>query len=106
MLSSWLGWIESNAPQSQVRIRTDSNRLMFTYAQMGAGICPTPMKLGDSMPELVRITGCVDVLGLDIWLLTHADLRRSAKVQAFMDFMHEPMRRAFHVEDLYRSDWP
>jgi DNA-binding transcriptional LysR family regulator len=35
---------------------------------------------------LRRLTGPLDELANGIWLLTHADLRQTARVRAFMDF--------------------
>ena len=42
--------------------------------------------VGDRHPGLVRVGGVVPDLDVDLWLLTHADLRHSARVRAFIDF--------------------
>ena len=36
-------------------------------------------------PELVRIGPPIADLDVDLWILTHADLRHSARVRAFME---------------------
>jgi DNA-binding transcriptional LysR family regulator len=53
-----------------------------------AGLAATvlPCFVGDRHPGLVRVGGVVPDLDVDLWLLTHADLRHSARVRAFIDF--------------------
>ena len=52
-------------------------------AGVGAGVLPC--FIGDHTPGLVRFGERLPDLGDAIWLLTHADLRNSARVRAFMD---------------------
>lgn len=42
--------------------------------------------LGDSDPKLVRLPGVPLMPYHPIWVLTHADIRGSARVAAFTDF--------------------
>ena len=48
----------------------------------GVGIALLPCGMGDNHPELVRLNGLAPVEVQDIWLLTHSDLRRTARIQA------------------------
>ena len=45
-----------------------------------------PASSATNSRDLVRIGGIVPELDVDLWLLTHADLRHSARVRAFIDF--------------------
>ncbi len=45
-----------------------------------------PCFLGDREPGLVRVPGAVPIPDRSIWLLSHAELRRTARVRAFIDF--------------------
>jgi DNA-binding transcriptional LysR family regulator len=54
-------------------------------AGAGLGYCLIPAFIGDVAPGLRRVTELRDVGGA-LWLLTHNDLRQSARVRVFMDF--------------------
>ena len=57
--------------------------------EAGLGIGPLPCWSADGRPGLIRLSGLEPELGAGLWLLTHPDLRHSARVRAFMDFMAE-----------------
>lgn len=46
-----------------------------------------PCYLGDPDTRLARVGDPVDALAIDLWLLLHADLRRSARVRALVDLL-------------------
>jgi DNA-binding transcriptional LysR family regulator len=52
----------------------------------GIGLGPLPCFIGDTEPGIERVTE-PDIGKEGLWLLTHADLRSSARVRAFLDFM-------------------
>jgi DNA-binding transcriptional LysR family regulator len=52
----------------------------------GIGIGPLPCFIADARPSLVRLTEPNPDFSAGLWLLTHPDLRQSARVRAFMDF--------------------
>ncbi len=54
--------------------------------QAGLGLAILPCFVGDTTPGIVRATERPPVPSRDIWVLTHRDLRRTARVRAFMDF--------------------
>ena len=41
--------------------------------------------VGEQRPSLVRLGPPIPELAVDLWLLTHPDLRRSPRVRAFVD---------------------
>lgn len=53
----------------------------------GMGIGPLPCFIADMKPGLVRLSEINPDFSAGLWLLTHPDLRQSARVRAFMDFM-------------------
>lgn len=57
----------------------------------GIGIGLLPCVEGDSDPRVRRLGEVVPELHTDLWLLTHQDLRRSARVRAFMEHMAAAM---------------
>ena len=49
------------------------------------GLSLLPHYLGDSSETLQKLPIVIDELNTGLWLITHPDLIRSAKVHAFMD---------------------
>jgi DNA-binding transcriptional LysR family regulator len=52
----------------------------------GAGIALLPCLIGRATPGLVQVGAPKPELAEGLWLLTHEDLRHTARVRAFMDF--------------------
>ena len=52
----------------------------------GIGIGPLPCFIADARPTLARLTPVNPDFTAGLWLLTHPDLRQSARVRAFLDF--------------------
>ncbi|WP_040488141.1 LysR family transcriptional regulator [Fodinicurvata sediminis] len=86
-------WMERQGLQDSCRYRLDSLLAMTVAARDGAGLAVLPCYLGDGAPELRRLGAAIPELATDLWLLTHPDLRRVARIRAFMDFVAEAVRR-------------
>jgi len=96
---TWLGWQdlvpfpdwvkESPYPHLPVRHQLNNALLQVAAAKAGLGLALIPCFLGDAEPDLVRLPPGHPLPGYDIWLLTHRDLRNSARVRAFLDFLAE-----------------
>ena len=61
-------------------------------ARNGLGLAMLPCLLGDADPDLVRVGDMPPVPSRTLWLLTHADLRNTARVRAFMQFAERALR--------------
>ncbi|MFK7751866.1 MAG: LysR family transcriptional regulator [Sedimentitalea sp.] len=61
-------------------------------ARGGLGLAMLPCIMGDNDPALVRATDRKPIKARDIWLLTHSDLRRTARIRAFMTFAEKVLR--------------
>jgi DNA-binding transcriptional LysR family regulator len=55
--------------------------------ESGIGIGPLPCFIADARPALVRLSPPNPDFSTGLWLLTHADLRHSARVRVFLDFL-------------------
>jgi DNA-binding transcriptional LysR family regulator len=60
---------------------------LLEAVEAGTGIGPLPCFIADASPTLVRLSDINPEFSAGLWLLTHPDLRQSARVRAFMDFM-------------------
>ncbi len=93
----WLGFCGGNAPararrwlEEAVEPRRQACRIelvlaMAEAAVAGVGAAILPCFIGDARPGLVRVGSPLAELDVDLWILTHADLRHSARVRAFME---------------------
>jgi DNA-binding transcriptional LysR family regulator len=58
----------------------------------GLGAARLPCFVGDSDPLLVRLSGVPIFNKSPIWVLTHADLRRVRRIEAFTSFAAARLR--------------
>lgn len=70
--------------------------LQQAAARGGLGLAMLPCFIGDSDPGLVRASSRKPTKARDIWLLTHSDLRRTARIRVFMAFAEKVLREAKH----------
>lgn len=82
-------WLERHHPKSVVTFRSDSLSALFEAAKQGLGVAPLPFFLGDPEPGLRQVMAPPKEFASELWLLTHPDLRRTARVRAFVDFLLE-----------------
>jgi DNA-binding transcriptional LysR family regulator len=80
-------WIAKNIPPGRVILKGNSLLVLLAAARAGIGIAPSPCYLGDADPALIRAGPVIPEMASALWLLTHPDLRRVARIRAFLDFM-------------------
>ncbi len=78
-------WLTKNISPHAFSYRTSSliNQLMAVKA--GLGVALLPCYLGDQESDIERILEPLDELTRELWLITHKDLRNTARVRAFFD---------------------
>ncbi len=80
-------WIENNVPSKNIVFRcTDTNLLELALAS-GIGIGFMTEQRAKLNQDLVEIFPPIDEWSVRHWLVTHGDLHRSAKVQAFLKIL-------------------
>ncbi len=80
-------WIAEKIPRQQVVFRGNSLLALRAAARAGLGVAPLPCYFGDVDPALVRAGPSIPAMASALWLLFHPDLRRVARIRAFLDFM-------------------
>lgn len=80
-------WINATIPPERVVLRTGSLVTLQAAVRAGMGVAPLPCYLGDIDAPLRRVGAPMPEFDAGLWLLTHPDLRRVARIRAFMDFM-------------------
>jgi len=62
---------------------------MHDAVRAGAGIGFMPVYLGEADPNLVQVLPPREDWTSPLWLVTHVDLHRTTKVQAFLKFLKD-----------------
>ncbi|HJR20540.1 MAG TPA: LysR family transcriptional regulator [Dongiaceae bacterium] len=91
MAADWLG---RAAPSTAFVYRTSSLVNQLAAAKAGIGLALLPCYLGDGRRDLVRaLADPVPELAAELWIVTHADLKATARVRAFFDIVGEGLAR-------------
>ena len=80
-------------PPRRIVYRTNSVLALAEAVEAGIGIGHLPCFVGDVRPDLVRLAAPEPRFSADLWLLTHPDLRKAARVRALLDFLAEEIAR-------------
>lgn len=80
-------WLARAAGGAAPAFRANSILAQYHAVRAGAGLGVLPCFLADPDTALARVLPPEPDMGSELWLLTHADLRRTARVRAFLDFM-------------------
>lgn len=80
-------WMQKHIAAERVGIRVTSLVAMAEAVAAGFGVGWLLCPLGDALPELVRLREPPRDLDTQIWVLTHPDLKRVARIRALTDFL-------------------
>lgn len=92
-------WMAQNVPNARIVLRLDATSAMMASVVGGVGLAHLTCIDADANPDLVRLTGPIPGFGLDLWMLLHPDLRRTARVRVFMQEVGDRIirrRKALH----------
>jgi DNA-binding transcriptional LysR family regulator len=94
-------FVRDRVPAERIVYKVNTVLGLTEAVESGIGIGPLPCFIADARPALVRLTPPNPDFSAGLWLLTHPDLRQSARVRAFMDFVAgEITRRRRVIEGL------
>ena len=85
-------WLRQVAPGARLVATSASVLGTLHFAKANLGLAALPTALGDAEPELVRVLGPVAELTRSWRMLTTRQLRRTARVSAFFDFMVQELQ--------------
>ncbi len=77
-------WMREQLAQAQVRLRVDIFNAVAAVLRTGLGVGILPTFMEPQHPELVPVSEVIPELSVPVWMLTHPDLRQTARVRAFM----------------------
>lgn len=79
-------WTSDNVPDERVKLRFDSISAVLAVLVRGAGCGALPCFIADSNPALERLPGTFQETEVQMWVLTHPDLKKSARIRAGLQF--------------------
>ncbi len=77
-------WLYERVPPEQAKFRTTDNATMLEAIRGGAGLGFVAVWQARRCPELVEVLAPRPEWAAPLWLVTHMDLHRTPKVQAFL----------------------
>jgi DNA-binding transcriptional LysR family regulator len=81
-------WMTKTVPNAPVIFRADSVTALFHAAMAGLGVAALPCYLGDTTRSLRRVrTNPIDEMRTELWVLTHEDLKRTARIRTFTEWI-------------------
>lgn len=84
-------WMRQHLVPGQVRVRVDIFNAVGAMLRTGIGVGILPTFMEARLPELVAVSDVIPDLSVPVWMLTHPDLRETARVRAFMRFVGDAL---------------
>jgi DNA-binding transcriptional LysR family regulator len=86
-------WMSRAVHSSKVFYKLNTVLGLSQAIEAGLGVGFVPCFIGDKAPGLTRLLQTPMVFDASLWVLTHPDLKNSARVRAFIDFMSRELIR-------------
>ena len=81
-------WMNGNVQDARIALRVDALPALRDAARASMGLALLPCYLGDEDDQLRRVRpAAIPEARSALWLLTHGDLKRTARIRAVMDFL-------------------
>jgi DNA-binding transcriptional LysR family regulator len=98
--------MSANLSDVRIVLRADSLLALRSATMAGVGVAALPCYLADPAPELRRVTTPLPDMEGSLWLLTHPDLRKVARIRTVLDFMADALSRQRGLIEGTRSRTP
>jgi DNA-binding transcriptional LysR family regulator len=86
-------WMSRAVAPSKIFYKLNTVLGLSQAIESGLGVGFVPCFIGDKTPGLMRLLRSPMVFDASLWLLTHPDLKNSARVRAFVEFMGRELMR-------------
>ena len=77
-------WMHANVPDAQVRMRVYNFSAALNMVRTGLGVALLPTFIERGAADIVAVSDAIESLQAPMWLVTHPDLRYTARIRAFM----------------------
>lgn len=86
-------WLKDRGGEDRIVYKVNTMLGLAEAVAGGMGLALLPSYIGDTVPGLARLSPPLPELEGELWLLTHPDLRNTARVRAFLDFCATEMAK-------------
>jgi DNA-binding transcriptional LysR family regulator len=86
-------WVTENYAQARVALRVDDVTTMLAAVRSGLGLARMPCYIGDSDRTVRRIDVALTPSTWGIWILSHVDLRCTARVRVCREFLFDAIEQ-------------
>lgn len=80
-------WVRQHFPNAETSMRVDDSATMVSCVQNHLGLARMACFMGDNIPEVHRLDLPLAPSTWGVWVLSHADLRSTARVRAGREFL-------------------
>lgn len=87
--AAFMQWMRANVPESAITFRVNNGNAMYEAIVAGAGIGFVTTGVAARTPGMVQVMEPQAEWAAHLWLVTHVDLHRTTKVQAFLNFLKD-----------------
>ncbi len=87
-------WIGANVPAERIHYRSNSLINQLMAARAGLGIALLPCYLGDRDDGVRRVSGVLPDVSSELWIVTHQDLKNTARIRAFLSVIGDAVAAA------------
>ena len=100
-------WVSQHFPNAETVMRVDDAATMVACVQNHLGLARMACFMGDNIPGVYRLDLPLTPSAWGVWVLSHADLRSTAKVRAGREFLVEILQQQRSlIEGLDSNYWP
>ncbi len=85
-------WMHETIPSERIVFRANDDRILREAVLAGIGLGFAPLWEAARFPALVQVLASRPEWSAPLWLVTHVDLHRTAKVQTFVKFLKAEAR--------------
>jgi len=96
--SDW--YTEAGFSSNEITAVIDDPVATVEAVRAGMGMAILPCFMGDTASGLCRVPPGIPLLSRDLWILTHRDLRKTARIRIFADFIAEAFAKN---KDIYEG---
>ncbi len=86
-------WLDEVVPRDQICFRASDAASIHRAVVAGIGVAPLTEWIGGNSPSLQSFFPALPEWDSNLWIVTHRDVHRTAKVQAFTRFLKASIRR-------------
>ena len=90
-------WVQQHFPDAEVAMSVDDVSTMALAVSNGMGLARMPCYVGDTEPSILRLDLELTPSTWGIWILSHVDLRSTARVRVAREFLIESIEAQRHI---------